>query len=314
MTDDELDLLASAYVDGEATPEEVALVEADPELLARVEVFRAIEVDEPSAAPEGLAQRHLAVAMAEFEALAQAGATDGASVVDLRDRAARRSEAAATAEPVRRQRRSPLPALPSWLPAAAVFVVISGGLIWAIGQGSDSDDDSADETAAVAVDTEADAGSDEASDVDQSLRAAGEADAAATESAEASEAMEEAMDDAADDAESAAAPAEGGADEEATEESEDAEAEFVELAPQLVLDEIPDAETLATLELPEPETRLELSRCGFEVVAPSLGPPIGFVPSEVRGQRAELFLFEDGDGTEIRLLVGDDCQVIEPGP
>ncbi len=40
MTDDELDLLASSFLDGEATPDEVALIEGDPALLARVEELR----------------------------------------------------------------------------------------------------------------------------------------------------------------------------------------------------------------------------------------------------------------------------------
>ena len=39
MTDD-LTLLASAYLDGEATPDERARVEADPALLAEVERLR----------------------------------------------------------------------------------------------------------------------------------------------------------------------------------------------------------------------------------------------------------------------------------
>ena len=42
--DDFLDELASAYLDGEVTPEERAQVEADPELLARVERLRGVRV------------------------------------------------------------------------------------------------------------------------------------------------------------------------------------------------------------------------------------------------------------------------------
>ena len=42
MTPEELDELASAYLDGEATPEEAALVEGDPRLLELVEELRAV--------------------------------------------------------------------------------------------------------------------------------------------------------------------------------------------------------------------------------------------------------------------------------
>ncbi len=42
MTPEELDELASAYLDGEATVEEAALVESDPRLQARVEELRAV--------------------------------------------------------------------------------------------------------------------------------------------------------------------------------------------------------------------------------------------------------------------------------
>ena len=49
LTPEELDELASAYLDGEATAEERAMVEADPDLLARAEQFRhaAAEVASP---------------------------------------------------------------------------------------------------------------------------------------------------------------------------------------------------------------------------------------------------------------------------
>ena len=128
MTDDELDLLASAYLDGEATPEEVALVERDPALQARVEEFRTLGgglADTPAPSP-ALRQAHLTAALAEFGTLRadaptermgtvgparDGSASDGATgdrVVDLRDRASAR-------------RRGPQRSLPSWLPAASQF-------------------------------------------------------------------------------------------------------------------------------------------------------------------------------------------------
>jgi hypothetical protein len=62
------DELVSAYVDGEATPEEVAAVEADPHLLARVEVLRAVARAVASApvapAPEDARETSIAAALA----------------------------------------------------------------------------------------------------------------------------------------------------------------------------------------------------------------------------------------------------------
>lgn len=65
MTGDELDLLASSYLDGEATPDEVALVEGDPGIMARVEQFRSLRVPTPTP-PAGLAQAQMAQAMALY--------------------------------------------------------------------------------------------------------------------------------------------------------------------------------------------------------------------------------------------------------
>ena len=325
MTDDELDLLASAYADGEATPEEVALVEADPELLARVEIFRAVQVDEPITPPPGLAQRHLAAAMAEFEATTPsvgAAAPAAASAAATAGEGSRTEPAVVhSMEQARERRRSRFTTMPSWLPAAAVVVVIGGGLLWAVGQGAGGGDDSAEETASVAADSDTDdAGSDESTEAGEALRAnstegAGDESEALMDEASEDSAM---ADEDASAAESAAAPAEA-EEEDAMEEAEeeaadDAEADFFELAPTLFLDEIPDAETLDNLELPPTEDDIALSRCGFEVISRSLGEPVAFVPAQAVGQPAELFLFEDGDGTEIRLLVDGDCQVLEALP
>jgi hypothetical protein len=326
MTDEELDLIASAYVDGEATPEEVAMVERDPVLRARVEEFRSLATGaEPLPAPAGLAEAHLAVAMAEFERGRTgpgpidrgtagdghpAGPTDGAEargpapVIDLRARAEARAAA-------------PARSLPRWLPAAAAFVLIGGGLIWATGRGG-SDDAEAFETAALDAES-----SDESSEADTATDTAAD-DAMAGSGADG---------DAAEDAGSmAAAPADSdrAADQEVAEEAElatsddgDSEAGDDEGAgtaptttgglppgPLLSFPEVPDADDIE--DLPEPITDLDLSRCGFEVAAPSLGEPLGFIPVEVAGEPVELFLFLQGDGSEIRLLIDQDCLPLEP--
>jgi hypothetical protein len=67
---DEQFLLANAYLDGELTDEDVALAEADPEVMAEVEQLRALQnlmrdVDRPSDAARNAA---IAAAMAQFTA------------------------------------------------------------------------------------------------------------------------------------------------------------------------------------------------------------------------------------------------------
>ena len=68
MTDDELDLLASSYLDGEATPQEMALVERDPELRRRVDEMRAVRqmMQAPTPVPGAVKEQHLATALAAF--------------------------------------------------------------------------------------------------------------------------------------------------------------------------------------------------------------------------------------------------------
>lgn len=330
MTDDELDLLASAYVDGEATPEEVAMVERDPELQARVEAFRAVVVDEPISPPAGLLDSQVAVAMAEFDVLAAAASSDlggsdaaldgdgqetAAPVVDLRAESIRRSgreydrATAGRVRPATRPRRT----MPSWLPAAAGFVIIGGGLIWAIGQagGGGDDDAEASETAVAAFD--GDEGTDAAAETEAMEEAdAGEAQMAADDAME--DDSDDGMDESAADGESrsdaaGAAPTRGDSDESA-EESEDAEADFAVPEPLLFFDTIPDPDTIEVL--PDAELDLERSLCGAEIVTATLGDPVGFIPVEVESQPAELFLFLDGDGSEIRVLVDDNCQPLQP--
>lgn len=334
MNDDELDLLASAYVDGEATPDEVAMVERDPELQARVEAFRAIQVDGSITPPPGLVDQHVAEAMEEwFEAISSTGATSApaatatagetateidddtagetAPVVDLAAASARRSE--------RRSRQAPRRTMPSWLPAAAGLFIIGGGAIWAVGQSGGGDDT---EAASIAADDSAEETSAESAELVESDDGDAEAMTAMADEAmeeESEDAMEDdAMADEGDDSASradadaaAAAPADGGADESADdEEAEDAEEAFVDLEPQLFFDEVPDVDALA--DLPEPEPDLERSLCGPEIVTPTLGEPLGFIPVEVSGEPAEIYLFLDADGTEIRLLIDGDCQPLTP--
>ena len=62
------DELVSAYLDGQAAPDEIAIVENSPELMARVEEFRALGDLMADLPPIEPAQRddHIGAALAEF--------------------------------------------------------------------------------------------------------------------------------------------------------------------------------------------------------------------------------------------------------
>ncbi len=248
MTEDELDLLASAYLDGEATSEEVALVERDPELQARVEELRAVSEQLSVTTPPSaqLKEQHLAAALAAFS-VAGDGAVDETEdtivmsdfqgpdtevmtppVVDISDRAAsadvidltgrsrepKHTGPGATGQPSR--------SVPSWLPVAAALLLLGGGGAWLLSQAGQGDDvaetvaDSFEESAEEVTETEAEDTASAEALRSQDDAAAESAPAGADESsiAEEDDAME---DDAMEEEEEAE-------DEEAVEEEEDASA------------------------------------------------------------------------------------------
>ena len=128
--------LASAHLDGEATPDEAARIDADPALRALVDDLRRLagEVD-PGPAPGGLADAHVAAALTAFDE--ERGVVDAAPVADL---AAARS----AREERRWYERIPLGAVA----AAALLVALVGG--WSL-LAVDRDDE---QTAAVGAPTE----------------------------------------------------------------------------------------------------------------------------------------------------------------
>lgn len=67
LTPEERDELASAYLDGEATAQEQAMVEADPDLLARVERFRHAAEEVASPAAEAGREEIIAEALKAFK-------------------------------------------------------------------------------------------------------------------------------------------------------------------------------------------------------------------------------------------------------
>ncbi len=268
----ERDELISAYLDGEATADERARVEADPSLLAEVERMgalsaRMVAIDDPGVADPFTRRRHLGAALAAFDGL-QADTGDGPEI-DLRPAAAAAStptsagddgrddsalvaDVVAMARPDRRRR--PLGALV----AAAAGVVMLVGV--AVPLANRSGDDSGLETASISD------ASDDASDGARSMEAsaveteemesfAADGDAMADEAMEAEEAAEEAMEEEA-------------AEEEAAEEEVVAEA-AVEEAGEVAADDA-DADTTATEStqaapgseplVVDPERRLELDQ------------------------------------------------------
>lgn len=147
MTDD-LILLASAYLDGEATPDERALVEADPSLLEEVERLRTARtalLDAGGFERPGDDAREAAIAAAltawDFAAFEPTGSTAGSSPA---------VSSGPTVVPfVRRHSYSA-----RWLAAAAAFAAVAAlGVVVAQFGGREGSDDSAAFDAATA-DTE----------------------------------------------------------------------------------------------------------------------------------------------------------------
>ncbi len=229
MTDDELDLLASSYLDREATPDEVARVEADPELRARVELLRSVGVTAP-ATPPGLAQAQLARAMALY----RPGSTPD------RGEAA---EPAPGAEPVidlteRRRGREERASRLRWLTSAAAVLVVGVGAVALINQIGGSEDaematadtstETATEAAEVAPAADAEAG---AADMAQAEMAGESAENLADPDGGGAPAADDAASDGADVA----------ADAEESLALEESEEDAAELSAQRTLRDLPES-------------------------------------------------------------------------
>ena len=333
MTDDELDLLASAYLDGEATSEEVAMVERDRELLARVEEMRSVaeQVSVPVAGPDpSVKEQHLAAALATFgtaapvEEATPTGGETGAPVIDLSERAKRSRSATPTAaggaEPP--SRSMPGRSMPRWLTAAAALLIVGGGGALLISQGVGSND--LGETADAGSDTEESAGDASDDAMDELATEAGTAnDAPEAESVMADEAMaddaveedameeEEAMEDEAleddeeasdADRETTAAPAEG-----------DDSGGFFPDEPVLFFDTVPDPDQV----LQELDVTLRTdptaAACVDSAIVLSDGPIMGYLPIEVAGAASEFFVFANAAGAESAVIFdAATCAQIAP--
>lgn len=238
------DLLASLYLDGEATAAERAQVEADPELMARVRSFEVMASDLSSVTPPpDLARLQIGAALDAFDQQnesstpplravpsPQAASTGAISSETASSKTASSSTVTSLSD---QRERKQARGIPNWLAAAAALALVVGGLGFVstlVGGGDDTD------TASVALD------SDDAS-ASGANRTFDEESSAEAESAETlmteSDAMDtEAMEDdaMADDATDEAA--------EAPEEAmEEAEAEVETSGDDAATDEASDDDT-----------------------------------------------------------------------
>ena len=296
MTPEELDILASSYLDGEATPEEVALVERDPEVMARVREMQSVQEALRTPAPMSAAvkEQHLAAALAAFggdDRRASLSVVDGGSTVDL-------TEPTIDAEPTiddgvidlrsRQTRKRPAPAL-RWMSAAAGFVIFGFGAVFLASQMN-----SADDTTDVAAAT-SDAGDDSAEDSFDGDDATAEFELVEADEAAADAMESETMTADAEETLAADEAMEDADEEEAVEESADDAAGLFE--PPLLYDDVPpegffpDEPVIGYAEIPTSDDLVDnldlrwrdpgFARCTVDAPITDGSEVIGYLPIEV---------------------------------
>ena len=341
MTEEELDLLASSFLDGEATPEEVALIEREPTLLARVEELRVAQAAVRAPVPQPSMQRkqdQLTAALALFESSDRRTTVRAMDPVVIEAAEPADGEAADNPGPVidlgsRRERRERETAVAAgrmrWLSAVAGVLVFTAGAVFLLGQVSGDGD--GDEFAGDVVSDATEAGE----EAEAELAPAAGADEAADADIAASTAAEENLDGAIDseameaDAEEDFALSDGEAVEEeaaddTADEGEDAAAEsgpiirdfaeegFFGDEPVASFTSIPTSdELLAELDLPwrSPES----AACAAEAQLPEGAEVIAYLPIEIPSTDGS-----DDTGTRVvealYLTVGNQSQVILVDP
>jgi hypothetical protein len=174
MNDDPDDqtLLASAYLDGEATPDERALVESTPELLAEVERLRSVAALLADVEPVRISRReeHLATALDAWDRLPEAERT-GLN----RDRTPGgivRDGSVLAATPTSLARRRTVTNRRLLGAAAALVLVLAGGVALQVARSGDDTEPLADQ---VESDAPAAALADDASEAQPATEAASEA-------------------------------------------------------------------------------------------------------------------------------------------
>ena len=142
---DDLTLLASAYLDGDVTADERARVEDDPDAMAEVERLRAVRSLLGDLEPAAISVRetHLAAALDAWERLPEAernGVRRDQTPAGIDAAAAAGAASVTSPTPLNTRRR---PASTRWLTgaAAALVLVLAGGV--ALQLRSDDQDDTA---------------------------------------------------------------------------------------------------------------------------------------------------------------------------
>ncbi len=338
MTDDSYELV-SAYLDGQATDEEVARIEADPSLLQEVAAMRAISeelVQNPPAPDPVVRDSQIAAALDLFDILAAAPAEndhadqtdDGtgdegaAAIVDITQ--ARQGRARAEA----RQAKARPNGVPRWLGVAAGLLIVVGGVGWIATQGFGGADD-ASETASVQP-TGDDAGSDgELTVAESGEELSAEADEAAeggreveqslaaTTSTTAQPSLSAPAADGAAESDAAAGDAAADSDELEEEAADEERAGGGGLFPGEEVEEArksfdgpPTPEELSEL-ADGPLFPVEFAACGADVVGPDPATLLGFFPISIGDVGGEAFVFDAELEGLTTVVVDGDCQPIE---
>lgn len=157
---DDLTILASAYLDGAATADERARVEADPELLREVERLRRVRAVLGDAEPPAISmrERHLAAALDAWDRIPtpeRAGALREATPTGMTAAAA--GAAAVTAPTSLDARRRSRTSRRILAVAAGLVVVLAGGLVARDALRTTDDDVAESDSAATAEPVETDA-------------------------------------------------------------------------------------------------------------------------------------------------------------
>jgi len=239
------DELVSAYLDGEATADEVARVESTPELMAEVDRLQALTsriASAPAVPPAPVAQReaHLAAALAAFDAAAQrepaAGAPETTPSVDTTQAKAAKTTTAPAEVVSLSERRSSR----SWprgrvlgIAAAVALFVVGAAALFSLNNGSvdrfetadavDYASDAASDTTSAATSTTATEASEPVESLAPNVFDSDEAlaDQSRLEVTEAAEAMEAAAEEAMEEEETAGNVAGDAMDDDAADDAMD---------------------------------------------------------------------------------------------
>ena len=294
------DLLASLYLDGEATADERARVEADPELLARVRAFETVAEDLSSVTPPtDLGRAQIAAALDLFD---QQQATPPLAAV-----AEPEIPAAVTSLADRRKARQSR-GFPTWLGVAAAGALVVGGLGFASTLGGDTDTSTSD----VAMDSADDASASGANRLVEEDDAAESmmAETAPTTAADAGD-DGDAMEESSDAMEDEEAMEDEAMEDDAMEESaadDAADGELVDLSP-IPLDGL-DANTAAGyLELlsDQPLQPISGSPCADSPLVEGLFGVDSYLPVVLDGQISSLVV-QAGSPATAR-IVGPTCEI-----